>query len=284
MNNTLQTLLIPSSSSEFLGEIESPSEPRLQKLLEEAKNEYELLQNKKNIFLQNLENIVRQNNSVLEGNCFYRHASLSLYPVLYTKQINLFFCGKLAEKRICEIGFNAGHSSMLLLLGHELSQTLSSATPEFRVSVPSSTPPLLHTLLTPLSTQPLLQFTIFDLGDHSYILPCLQYIQSQFSQVDFEFIKGDSTITIPQWMIENNDKLGTYDLIHIDGGHSEHCIKNDFLNVDLMIKVGGVVIIDDSDMPDIKKYIEKYLSSGNYVELDVLKTIDYTHRIIQKIK
>ena len=245
-------------------------------LLKNSENEYKLLENIKKDYLNQIENIIQEQKTLLEGNCFYHNGTLSLYNELYTKQINLFFCGKLAEKRICEIGFNASHSSMLLLLGHEQSiskQSLSShlSTSEFSVSDSSSTPQRL-------------QYTIFDLGIHNYMRPCFDYLQSQFSQVDFELIEGDSTITIPQWMIENNDKLGTYDLIHIDGGHSEHCIKNDFLNVDLMIKVGGVVIIDDTYVSHINNYIEKYLSTGNYVELDVLPTIGYTHRIIQKIK
>jgi hypothetical protein len=220
--------------------------------LKNSERNYENLKDKKNNILQHLENIIRNYNSVLEGNCFYYHASLNLYPELYTKQINLFWCGQQVKKRICEIGFNAGHSAMLLLLGREQSDPI--------------------------------EFTVFDLGDHSYIYPCLQYIKKEFNQTDFEFIKGNSIETIPVWITENKEKLGTYDVIHIDGGHDEDCIRNDFKNCDLLIQIGGIIIIDDSDMPDIKKYIELYLYTGKYVELPVLPTLDYTHRIIQRIK
>jgi hypothetical protein len=53
-------------------------------------------------------------------------------------------------------------------------------------------------------------------------------------------------------------------------------------NANILVKKGGIVIIDDTNVLHINKYVEFYLSSGKYREMDVLKTTGYPHRIIQK--
>ena len=212
------------------------------------KNYYENCSRQKLKLLEDIIQIVVDSTCSLEGNAFYVNNSINLYPDLYTKQLNLFWCGQHASTKICEIGFNAGHSSMLMLLGRDK---------------------------TPID------FTIFDIGHHTYTKPCLQYLQSQFQHVNFEYIEGDSTVTMPKWIEDNQTKLGVYDVVHVDGGHTEHCISNDMKNADLLVKKGGIVIIDDTNYPEINKYVDLYLSNG-YREMDVLKTIGYPHRIIQK--
>lgn len=68
---------------------------------------------------------------------------------------------------MCEIGFNAGHSTLLLLLGRD--------------------------------DRPL-DLTIFDIGHNRYTKPAMNYIQTLFPNVHLEYIKGDSTVTMPQWI------------------------------------------------------------------------------------
>jgi tRNA(Leu) C34 or U34 (ribose-2'-O)-methylase TrmL len=109
--------------------------------------EYELHSLEKQQILDNIKNIIVESNSLLEGNSFYIHGSLNLYSELYTKQLNLFWCGMQASTKICEIGFNAGHSCMLMLLGREKTS---------------------------------LDFTIFDIGHHNYTKPCLDYMIRHF--------------------------------------------------------------------------------------------------------
>lgn len=213
------------------------------------KNDYENCSTEKQKLLDDLQQIVVASNCYFEGNSFYFDASITLFPELYPKQVNLFWCGKQTLTKMCEIGFNAGHSSMLMLLGRDK---------------------------TPID------FTIFDIGHHTYTKPCLQYLQSQFQHVNFEYIEGDSTVTMPKWIEDNQTKLGVYDVVHVDGGHSEHCIQHDMKNTDLLVKKGGIVIIDDTNAPQINKYVDLYLSNG-YRELDVLTTVGYPHRIIQKV-
>ena len=99
-----------------------------------------------------------------------------------------------------------------------------------------------------------------------------------------EYNKGDSIETIPKWISDNKSSIWTYDIVHVDGGHSEQCISNDMKHADLLVKVGGVIIIDDTDNSVINNYTNIYLNSGFYREVDVMKTYGYAHRIIQKIK
>jgi hypothetical protein len=216
------------------------------------KNEYESKNDEKKLLLDDLKNIIIKSNSLLEGNCFYYHNTINIFPELYSKQLNLFWCGKQVVENICEIGFNAGHSTMLMLLGINKDKPIN--------------------------------FTIFDIGHHTYTKPCLNYIKSKFLNVNFEYIEGDSTITMPEWINKNNDSICKYDVIHIDGGHSEHCISNDMKNVDKIVKINGIIIIDDTNENIINKYVDFYISSGKYIELQLLSTYGYQHRVIQKIK
>lgn len=212
--------------------------------------EYENHSNEKQKMLDDIKQIVIDSNSLLEGNSFYVHQSLDLFSDLYTKQLNLFWCGKQAKTRICEIGFNAGHSCMLMLLGRDNSP---------------------------------LDFTIFDIGQHAYTMPSIKYISSKFPHIKFEYLVGDSRLTMPNWILANQSLVGTYDVVHVDGGHSEDCILNDMKNADILVKKGGIIIIDDVNIDYINMYVDLYLSIGIYREMNVLQTEGYPHRIIQKL-
>ena len=214
------------------------------------RNDYASHNIEKRNILDSLKSLVIESKAVLEGNSFYYHASFNVFDELYSKQLNLFWCGKQALTKICEIGFNAGHSSMLMLLGRDK---------------------------TPLD------FTVFDIGDHAYMEPCFKYIKSQFSHVNFEYIEGDSLLTMPKWIEANQPLIGTYDVVHIDGGHSVECIVSDMKNADILLKKGGILIVDDTHYVHINYHVELYLLSGRYKNLDVLETAGYPHRIIQKI-
>ena len=198
------------------------------------------------IYLEDLKQIILEHipETKFEGNSFYHHQSIREYPELYNKQLNLFWCGKQTPARICEIGFNAGHSAMLLLLA-------SSAT----------------------------TFTVFDIGHHRYTQTCLNYIEHIFPHVAFEYIVGDSTLTMPTQM---EGRQETYDLVHVDGGHSEFCATSDMKHADILLKPGGIMVVDDTDAPQINGLVETYLASGKYEVVDVLKTFGYPHRIIRK--
>jgi len=214
-------------------------------------SEYNVYEAEKDKHVEAIKQIIIDSNESPEGNIFYPHKTLKLLGTLKAKQANLFWSGKQATGKLCEIGFNAGHSAMVMLLGRE--------------QIP-------------------LDFTIFDIGEHKYTKPCYNYIQSKFSYVSFEFVEGDSTKTIPEWIASHPQVAGTYDVVHLDGGHSEHCILNDMKNSDTLVKKGGIIIIDDTNIRHINVHVEKMLLSGRYKEItDIVKTSKYLHRIIQKL-
>jgi hypothetical protein len=73
------------------------------------------------VYLEDLKSIITEHTApdAFEGNSFYHHQSFKEYPELYNKQLNLYWCGKqVFGGKICEIGFNAGHSAMLMLLAN----------------------------------------------------------------------------------------------------------------------------------------------------------------------
>ena len=203
------------------------------------------------VYLEDLKSIITEHTApdAFEGNSFYYHQSLKEYPELYNKQLNLYWCGKQANVgKICEIGFNAGHSAMLMLLAN---------------------------------TNKHVEFTVFDIGHHKYTKPCFEYIKQAFSHVQFEYVEGDSTIVMPKWI--KLDMHNTSDLVHVDGGHSEYCASNDMKNADSLLKPGGIMIIDDTDAPQINNLVDKFIASGMFIELCMLKTFGYPHRVLQKL-
>jgi tRNA(Leu) C34 or U34 (ribose-2'-O)-methylase TrmL len=117
----------------------------------EAK-EYDSFSDRMGVIINDLKELIVDSNDTLEGNCFYYNCSLTLCKEQYTKQVNLFAFGKGAETRICEIGFNAGHSTILILLGREKTA---------------------------------LNYTIFDIDHHAYTRPCFEYVERQFQNVNF---------------------------------------------------------------------------------------------------
>jgi hypothetical protein len=200
--------------------------------------------------LECLECIIRSTGATLEGNSVYYHQSLNRFQELLPKQINLFWAGLTATTRICEIGFNAGHSALLMLLGRPK---------------------------TPVN------FTIFDIGEHAYVKPTMEYIVRQFPYVLFDYTPGDSTQIIPSWIASHPLVEGTYDVVHVDGGHSYHCITNDMKNAAVLVRIGGILIVDDVYIGYINDTVNQYISTGHFREVACLPTVGYTHRIIQRV-
>ncbi len=199
-------------------------------------------------YLEDIKIIVIDSEEFLEGNAFYYHKTLNRFDDLFNKQVNLLWCGAIAEKRICEIGFNAGHSALLMLLESKVSE-----------------------------------FTVFDTFEHRYTEPAVQYIASKFPNVKFECIKGDSTVQMPLWVEKNQHLWEQYDVVHIDGCHSEHCVVSDAANAAKLVKVGGIIIFDDVCDVAINRTVDSCLESGKFEELDILPTLGYRHRMIRRI-
>ena len=54
-------------------------------------------------------------------------------------------------------------------------------------------------------------------------------------------------------------------------------------NADRLLKSGGLMIVDDTYDAIINSYVELYISTRGYSEVELMKTQGYTHRIIMKL-
>jgi predicted O-methyltransferase YrrM len=198
-----------------------------------------------------IEDIVKSSGAPLEGNSFYYHNSLTRFDQLLTKQINLFWAGSQVQKKILEIGFNAGHSAVLFLCAH--------------------------------GNEPI-DFTIFDLGAHKYVKPCLEYVRSQWPSASIEYIEGDSTKTLPAFLAANQDKKGTYDVVHVDGGHDRDIVISDVDAAIDLVRVGGLMILDDTNIDYITQIADACVASGAFTEEKILDTVGYQHRILRRVQ
>jgi hypothetical protein len=201
--------------------------------------------------VKNMEDIIRPINIHPEGNSFYEHSTLKRYPDLLNKQKNLVWCGTNIYDKVCEIGFNGGHSAMLLLLG------INSRN---------------------------IKFQVFDIGEHNYVEPCMEYIKYSFPNVDINYVKGDSRLTIPNWIFNNKNEIGTFDVLHLDGGHDVSCVYNDMAVSCLLLRKGGLLIVDDIGLPWIRECADRLINNGYFENVDVLPTIGYDHVVLRKIK
>lgn len=114
---------------------------------------------------------------------------------------------KSGSLEICEIGFNAGLSSLAFLLSDGNSTVTS-----------------------------------FDIGNHPYVQPAKKYIDSRFPQ-RHNLVLGDSTEAVP--LFSNSNPEQKFDLIFIDGGHSYSVAMQDIKNCMSLAHNDTVVIVDD---------------------------------------
>lgn len=117
-------------------------------------------------------------------------------------------------KTVCEIGFNAGHSS-----------------------------------LTWLAANPDIHLYSFDLP-HDYQHYGVEVINEKFPG-RLNLTNGNSLETLPQFFKEHPDVY--CDIAHVDGGHTYEIAIADLKNFFPRLKPGGMLLIDDTLCPD-KEY------------------------------
>lgn len=109
---------------------------------------------------------------------------------------------------VMEIGFNAGHSSEIILKNNNE-----------------------------------LTLTSFDLGTHQYLKHGKEYIDVTYPN-RHTLILGDSKKTIPNYIIKNPNTK--FDVIFIDGGHDYKTAKSDMENCFHLAHSDTIVILDDT--------------------------------------
>jgi len=171
--------------------------------------------------------IINNCGELLEGNIFMFHHTTN-YTDLFlnkTKNISNLVLNK-NIKNVMEIGFNSGFSALLMLLSN-----------------------------------PKMNLTCFDLGEHKYTLPCYEKLKETFGE-RIKIIIGDSTETL-------KTVHDMYDLIHIDGGHSVEVADSDITNSYRLSKQGTILIMDDYDFDHLHELWDSYIIKYNLKKLDI---------------
>lgn len=129
--------------------------------------------------------------------------------------------------RVLEIGFNSGFSSLLMLVSN----------PELKV-------------------------VSVDIGHHSYVKPCGEYLKKHFAD-RFELIIGDSREALP--VLFHDDK--SFDGYHIDGGHDTNVAETDLCNIINNADNGSVICFDDADFAPLRSMLTLYLLKGSVTRI-----------------
>ena len=124
-----------------------------------------------------------------------------------------------------------------------------------------------HSLLIMLLINPTAEYLLFDLGNHKYTLPAFNYIKEQFPNTKINIIFGNSIETVPDYIRVNSDNLNSFDLIHIDGGHTKDIFSQDYMNSKKLIINKGIIIFDDYNINDIKNFINEKIKNNEIIEL-----------------
>ena len=174
-----------------------------------------------NIINSDLLPLINSFNELLEGSLFNKHLENKTSNSSSDKQYNI--CNILRShpvKTVLEIGFNAGFSTLLMLL-----------------------------------TDPFIKITCIDICEHRYTIPCYEWLAQRFPG-RIEFLKGDTEQVLPE-LVKCGRK---YDMIHIDGGHGIQTVFNDIQNSLKLSKPNTVIIMDDYDFPLIKFVWDLFIS------------------------
>jgi hypothetical protein len=163
--------------------------------------------------LGRLNAIVKQSGEPLEGNIFYadldvRFAGRDPAKDLAPARRNVWRATRFKE-RMLEVGVNAGHSALLAL-----------------------------------SSNPRLEYYGVDIVSHSYTVACVDFLKGEFPG-RVHLFPGDSREVLP-WLANQGDEL-TFDIFHVDGGHTSEVCLSDMTNCIRMAKgeKGRHLLLDD---------------------------------------
>jgi predicted O-methyltransferase YrrM len=159
---------------------------------EEKQNIQEIINKAKNIITNELLPIIKKLGEPLEGNIFMSHHTTEYTNEYFDKQVNFILAAKKENiNSILEIGFNAGFSTLLILLTNE------------KVNI-----------------------TCVDICEHSYTKLCFQKLQEFFGN-RIQLLSGSSVEVVPTLYGNRYDLIhidGCH-LVHIAELDIQNCLK-----------------------------------------------------------
>ncbi len=131
--------------------------------------------------------------------------------VQVSEQVDAYLQVFVQARSVAEIGFNGGHSMLMML-----------------------------------TANPGMEVQSFDVGVHDYSKPALEVLKGMFAstgaRIDVQW--GNSTETVPAFQSKHPNKK--YDVVIVDGAHTTDMCVQDTLNMRVMAKPGSMLIIDDT--------------------------------------
>ena len=192
--------------------------------------------------LRHLNEIASGTGEPLEGNLCYFHCQqdfkYSPPDPRRGERRETFLRALAGRSRLLEIGFNAGHSTLLAL-------THSNAS-----------------------------VTSVDNCSHAYTEPTAAHLQDAFPG-RLRFFPLDSR-RMPA--ISRELGLGTHDMIYIDGGHGPDVFASDIATAITFSKPGTLVLVDDLYVPAIRQMTDRLVANcllAEYGNLETMKSGAY---------
>jgi predicted O-methyltransferase YrrM len=97
----------------------------------------------------------------------------------------------------------------------------------------------------------LVGFDLWQVGYGNNENPGPDFVQSELARLghrgSLDLISGDSHVTVPEYLGKNSS--ATFDIITVDGDHSLDGAWDDLYNVTPRLRVGGVLVFDDTNNP-----------------------------------
>ena len=178
----------------------------------------------------------------IEGN-IYSYNGIDHVPSMVNKMKHLFYLAQECEGDVLEIGFNAGNSALIFLM----------ANPKLRVYA-------------------------FDICIHSYVKPCVDYLNRHFGNRVI-LMEGDSLETLPKLKKEFGKSIGIF---HVDGLHTLEGIESDLAQCYRLAWGKSYIAVDDTNIQCIKNEYDKYVQEGkirNCPSKVILDTTPWFHKI-----
>jgi predicted O-methyltransferase YrrM len=148
-----------------------------------------------------------------------QEGNISWFPERQNTLVDLI--RKTKPRNIIEIGFNMGHSMLLIC------DTITKLIQEDRSygDVP-------------------IRIFIFDICEHNCTMSNFEIIANHFRKwnIHLHIVQGDSLSTVPRTL---DTIMGNFDFIEIDGCHLKDWVYNDILNTYGRLTENGVLYVDD---------------------------------------
>jgi hypothetical protein len=185
-----------------------------------------------NIHIQAIAKILESAGEHVEGNLI---CDITPYNYLIHKNFakikNLQHVCK-NKRKICEIGVNACHSLLLMIM-----------------------------------VNPGAEYVLFDLNTHKYTDLCIQYIMNAFPSTKISVYYGNSVETVKKYMETNIMDIASFDMCNIDGGHTHNVFSHDYVHVNKLLSTDGIVVFNNYDYGDIKTFLDEKVSCNEIIQV-----------------